>query len=357
MSSIFDSLSSFFGDLTGYIPDVIINSLVAVSLLFLVYFLFVRFIFVLCKADKALRIADIVFLALVLLTLWITISPVIKIDKNVEANNMGSIYYTTDDYSCTLNYRKNGQDVLVMLGKTGANDMFDFKAVSFDGDDVFVSGSDWFSPVEFCRAELPVAERDPVFTGGNHDRNGVKTGVSQNIRFYADGNFAKTEGSCSSFLICWTDSICGFDTISEEHLLQVDHVVSFNGENFFWETYFRPLADIYVYRYYGLSVPTIGIFAGDLWFSSGNSSIITTPENSSSGDRYTDTIFVEGLHTITAKLSSRGLGSRPLYIGDDGAFCRDYGKAYFNIIQDQELSADSCYYLAGIVDFDGGVRT
>lgn len=125
-------------------------------------------------------------------------------------------------------------DLMITMGHTGGNSLFDFMSIATvpnDGEFVsldfsnatnkFTNPTDWLMSIK-CRAVNNIDGDNPnsgYFTGGNHRSNntgsgGVITAVENDIAFYADGNeITETAGMyCNELRIEWNNSVQGYNT-------------------------------------------------------------------------------------------------------------------------------------------------
>lgn len=69
MSDIYSAFTSLWDPLREYMSDSIVDCLISISLIFLIYVLFIRSLLMLFRADALKRLTDIVFLIVMLCTI------------------------------------------------------------------------------------------------------------------------------------------------------------------------------------------------------------------------------------------------------------------------------------------------
>lgn len=162
------------------------------------------------------------------------------IHPETAGNNIGkmAVQISGDIISFKPKKHDPDNDIIITMGHTGGNSLFDFKNISTvansdpgvdlnfaGGVTKFSNPTDWILPI-VCRAINNIDGDHPAsgyFTGGNHRSNntgvgGVETAFEEELHFYVDGieynNLLATY--CSSIRIVWMNSIQAYNTTKDD---------------------------------------------------------------------------------------------------------------------------------------------
>ena len=83
MDQIYNALDTLWGTASEYVPEQILTCIVVVCILALLYFLFIRLLLKLTRSTSLVRMADILFMTIAILTIIYYIAPTINIVKTV----------------------------------------------------------------------------------------------------------------------------------------------------------------------------------------------------------------------------------------------------------------------------------
>lgn len=83
MDQIYDALQTLWGTASEYVPEQILTCIVVICILSLLYFLFIRLLLKLTRSTSLVRMADILFMTIAILTALYYIPPTFNIVKTV----------------------------------------------------------------------------------------------------------------------------------------------------------------------------------------------------------------------------------------------------------------------------------
>lgn len=81
MDQIYDALQTLWGTASEYVPEQILTCIVVICILSLLYFLFIRLLLKLTRSTSLVRMADILFMTIAILTALYYIAPTINVVK------------------------------------------------------------------------------------------------------------------------------------------------------------------------------------------------------------------------------------------------------------------------------------
>ena len=81
MDQIYDALQTLWGTASEYVPEQILTCIVVICILSLLYFLFIRLLLKLTRSTSLVRMADILFITIAILTALYYIAPTINVVK------------------------------------------------------------------------------------------------------------------------------------------------------------------------------------------------------------------------------------------------------------------------------------
>lgn len=297
------------------------------------------------------------------------------IDQRFETTrnrNQPVIYWRLSGESLTVvsKYGTN-KDLSVTLAKKGGNNIFDFQSFGEIANDkpypsnlltvqeITGVGTDMHAPFKVrAVANIDGDNTDSIYTGGNHGYNSLPTGRTAVLRFFVN-NREVTDGSgyCSFIEIRWTNYVQAWNTVKNNgtgrEVLRENHRMVFDGLEWRESIEIIPLEDVALETWYGLQFyGTHSIYPNIRYVGGLNRGVFNGSENSNCGDNKAHKIIGFGdSHRIEMEIDpSFDLGSRSMYAGTSGAFVSGM-KAYFYIVQNQNLAKDSLYALKGIYRF------
>jgi len=81
LDQIYDALQTLWGTASEYVPEQILTCIVVICILSLLYFLFIRLLLKLTRSTSLVRMADILFMTIAILTALYYIAPTINVVK------------------------------------------------------------------------------------------------------------------------------------------------------------------------------------------------------------------------------------------------------------------------------------
>ena len=81
MEQIYDALRELWGTASEYVPENILTCIVVLCILAFLYFLFIRLLLKLTHSTSLVKMADILFMTIAILTALYYIPPTININK------------------------------------------------------------------------------------------------------------------------------------------------------------------------------------------------------------------------------------------------------------------------------------
>lgn len=315
----------------------------------------------------------------------------INLSKDVEqilGNKIGFAY--TIDFSASkliVSYKyTNDTDCQVVFAIGGGNNLMDIRGVymyenpnapivnelSSDNIWIYMNG-DNFAPFQI-RANSNIdgdnKEKDGsykiFFTGGNHQYNNTGTGSTstahcQNIKFFIDNYEVKHDkkGYANKLKLTWENLVQGYNTTKADGtgraILKERHSVIFDGISFYCHTELIPLEDITCDRWYGYQLIHSDKYNKCQYVDGTNREMYDRNANTKCGDKKAKKLRIFNDSTedcADVELSDFDIGNRDLFNGDNGIFNTDYGKAYFNVINDSKvLNKNNVYTLDATYTF------
>ncbi len=289
-------------------------------------------------------------------------------------------YKISNDTITVISKYGQKEDIITTLKKKGGNNLFDFyefatmnnlsseplpkpiKSAVFS-----TTQSDWHSPF-VVRAKYNADGDEPDsfhFTGGNHEytstgHTGTPTARTAYLSFKVDGTTKSNSSGYGNFLeISWTNFVQGSNTKKANgygrEILKENHVLTFDGK--VWESYVEliPLEDVTINIWYGLQCcATSDIYRNQRFLENFSYTKLIDGAVGSDGVYNKANKFVGygNRHKVEMGIdSSFGLGKREFYKGNQYLFSTSYGKAYFWVIQNTDLSAYNVYAMKGYYKF------
>lgn len=331
--------------------------------------------------------------AYVAFTNLLSATPVMIIKKEMlgiqhpeqQSDNTGKMAVTINSGTISFKPKKHDpdNDLMVTMGHTGGNMLFDIKSVgivsnsdpgvslSFAGGDTkFSNPTDWIMPIR-CRAVNNIDGDNPsshYFTGGNHRSNntgigGVETAYEDSLHMYVDGieytNLAPSY--CDSIRIVWTNQIQAYNTTKNDGtgrtVLDINYELTVQKDgSMILNTILIPTEPIVIETYYGIGCY---VGSGDRYVYKGSnvnrSVYVVGTDVVNSGDKLANEMIINNdvlLHVGIDNDVDLGrlthLGSTPY-----NYFITNANKLYCAVIMtDTAANANDLYFLDGYYKVD-----
>ena len=272
-------------------------------------------------------------------------------------------------------------DIVTTLKRNGGNNLFDFYEFAtlvnnsknpfynIENANTFITSySDWHAPF-FVKAKNNIDGDDAEslhFTGGNHEytntgAGGTPTAATVSLSVSVDGApVYNRKGYGNKLEISWTNLVQATNTKkvdgSGRAVLKETHAVVFDGKVWDEHIALTALEDVTVHTWYGLQcMGTSDIYKNNLLITEDESAPVVvdgTVGGNCGNNKASKFVGFGDIHKIEMGIDPVfGLGTREMYSGTQGLFSTDYGKAYFRIIQDADLHANTSYELKGYYKF------
>lgn len=299
------------------------------------------------------------------------------IHPETAEDNVGKMAVTISGDIISFKPKKHDpdNDIMITMGHTGGNSLFDFKNISIvansdpgvslsfaGGVTKFSNPTDWIMPI-ICRAVNNIDGDHPTsgyFTGGNHRSNntgvgGVETAFEDELHFYVDGleynNLAATY--CSSIRIVWVNSIQAYNTTKDDGtgrtvvMIRYELNVSPDGKMSI-NSMIIPTEPIVMERYYGFGCYVTN---GNRYYYKGsnvnrmNYEVGTDIVNS--GDKLTNEMIVSNDIALHVGIDNEVDLGRLTHLGAAyNYFITNSNKMYCNVITtDTSMNTNNAFYL------------
>ena len=167
------------------------------------------------------------------------------------------------------------------------------------------------------------------------------------------------KGYANKLKLTWENLVQGYNTTKADGtgraILKERHSVIFDGISFYCHTELIPLEDITCDRWYGYQLIHSDKYNKCQYVDGTNREMYDRNANTKCGDKKAKKLRIFNDSTedcADVELSDFDIGNRDLFNGDNGIFNTDYGKAYFNVINDSKvLNKNNVYTLDATYTF------
>lgn len=301
---------------------------------------------------------------------------VADVKKQIEngATMPPPLYYDiAEDVVSVVSKYTADKDLVTVLQKKGGNNIFDFYKFGTIENETDTPSSQISSMTQFlgittdCHAPFNVtalsnidgnALQSSAYTGGNHAYDGIITGRTSFVRFFADGREkTKGVGYAHSIKIIWENLVQAWNTVKTNgtgrEVIKERHTVNFDGNEWKETIELFPLEDIKIGVWYGLQMYGLSNVYNQIRYVGGaNRAVNDASVNTSCGDNVASKVIGYGdEHRFEMEIDpSFDLGKRTMYSGTTGIFTSGT-KCYFYIIRNHEMKSGTMYSLKGAYRF------
>lgn len=300
-----------------------------------------------------------------------------SIENDDQASYPLKVEAVNDDYVKIISPYSNTHDLAVLIQRTGANNICNFKQIALINKSnqaitkLAEMGTDWLGPWIISVKQNINGDQPNCghFTGGNHayDNSGTAelsdTGRTEWIKIFVDGQQVQGSynGGCFDVKIQFKNLIQAYNTIKEDgsgrevleevYTIRCNELGKFNVENII-----RALEPLKIHNYMGLQCTNYGWSEKMLYLSDNNRKWlpVANQKHDSGGNTCDKVILVDGQHQLTMGID-RTTGLAMDKAITPACYTESYGKTYFSLVTWQryvELDTDEIISYNGFYKFE-----